>query len=124
MPWLLYIAGIAVFSIYFTLFQRALGDLSPDERRRLIAKARPPWSYYLVLLALIAVVITASPLTARVAGVIALVALTVWGQVSHQRRLERLGFDIAYRKRLTMIFPLSLVAVVLFMAATILFASA
>jgi hypothetical protein len=75
-------------------------------------------------LGLIAVVTIASDVTARAAGGVVLVALTVWGQVNHQRRLEHLGFDVAYRKRLAVIFPLSLAAVVLFMAATILFVAA
>jgi hypothetical protein len=124
MAWLFYVTGITLFAVYFALFQRAVGNLVPDERRRLIAEVRAPWLYYVALLGLIAVVTIASDVTARAAGKVVLVALTVWGQVDHQRRLEQLGFDVGYRKRLALIFPLSLAAVVLFMAATILFVAA
>src|SRR5436853_3608621 len=99
MPLLLYIAGIIVFSLYFVLFQRAVGGLDADQRRRLTTEGRPPWSYYVLLLVLMAVMVISSHLAARLGAVVSVLGLAVWGQITHQRRLERLGFDAAYRRR-------------------------
>ena len=123
MSWLLYLAGLIVFSVYFVGFQKAVGGLDADQQRRLLSEGRPPWFYYAALLALIVAILVAANLVVVVGAAIALLGLALWGQTNHQRRLEELGFTADYRGRLTRIFPLSLLGVALLMAATILFAA-
>ena len=122
MSWLVYVAGLIVFSVYFVLFQKAVGGLDADQRKRLSA-ARPPWFYYALVVGLMAVTFVASSLVVLVGAAMSLLGLALWGQRHHQRRLDELGFTMDYRGPLTRLFPLSLLGVALFMAAAILFAA-
>jgi hypothetical protein len=122
MAWVLSVGALGAFSLYCAFFLRAFRSLGADQQRTLMKEARPHWFFYVLLPALMAVLLLASPVAVRVGAAISAVGLGIWGRVTHQRKLEQLGFDIAFRKRLALSFLFAWLGLALSLAFLLLFA--